>query len=298
MIEIINGHKTLSGKSILRDVNISVKKGSIFGLIGPNGAGKTTLIKNIMGIYRLDKGDIKVKGESVFKSTDIKKIMGYVSDENTYFNSFNLKDIAKFYSLTYEKFNRDRFNKLNKIFNLPEKTPTRKFSKGMKMRLSIILNLSIMPEVLILDEPTNGLDPIVKKQFMNILLEDVAERETTILISSHNLGELERICDSIAIMDHGEVKYTNSIEDMKNKIRKIQVVFKDKAPEDLGSWDEIIKVEKIGRVYNIVTKEYNTSFQKKLYDCELMFQEEIDLSLEDMFIYSIGGDIDYEEIFK
>ncbi|MGY0374901.1 ABC transporter ATP-binding protein [Clostridium sp. JNZ J1-5] len=298
MIEIINGHKSLSGKSILRDVNISVKKGSIFGLIGPNGAGKTTLIKNIMGIYRLDKGDIKVKGESVFKSTDIKKIMGYVSDENTYFNSFNLKDIAKFYSLTYEKFNRDRFNKLNKIFNLPEKTPTRKFSKGMKMRLSIILNLSIMPEVLILDEPTNGLDPIVKKQFMNILLEDVAERETTILISSHNLGELERICDSIAIMDHGEVKYTNSIEDMKNKIRKIQVVFKDKAPEDLGSWDEIIKVEKIGRVYNIVTKEYNTSFQKKLYDCELMFQEEIDLSLEDMFIYSIGGDIDYEEIFK
>lgn len=298
MIEIINGHKILSGKSILRDVNISVKKGSIFGLIGPNGAGKTTLIKNIMGIYRMDKGDIKVKGESVFENTDIKKVMGYVSDENTYFNSFNLKDIAKFYSLTYEKFNRDRFNKLNKIFNLPEKTPTRKFSKGMKMRLSIILNLSIMPEVLILDEPTNGLDPIVKKQFMNILLEDVAERETTILISSHNLGELERICDSIAIMDHGEVKYTNSIEDMKNRIRKIQVVFKGKVPENLENWDEIIKVEKIGRVYNIITKEYNTSFQKKLDDCEVMFQEEIDLSLEDMFIYSIGGDIDYEEIFK
>lgn len=298
MIEIINGHKSLSGKSILRDVNISVKKGSIFGLIGPNGAGKTTLIKNIMGIYRLDKGDIKVKGESVFENTGIKRVMGYVSDENTYFNSFNLKDIAKFYSLTYEKFNRDRFNKLNKIFNLPEKTPTRKFSKGMKMRLSIILNLSIMPEVLILDEPTNGLDPIVKKQFMNILLEDVAERETTILISSHNLGELERICDSIAIMDHGEVKYTNSIEDMKNRIRKIQVVFKGKVPENLENWDEIIKVEKIGRVYNIITKEYNTSFQKKLHDCEVMFQEEIDLSLEDMFIYSIGGDIDYEEIFK
>lgn len=298
MIEIINGHKILSGKSILRDINISVKKGSIFGLIGPNGAGKTTLIKNIMGIYKLDKGDIKIKGESVFENTDIKKVMGYVSDENTYFNSFNLKDIAKFYSLTYEKFNRDRFNKLNKIFNLPEKTPTRKFSKGMKMRLSIILNLCIMPEVLILDEPTNGLDPIVKKQFMNILLEDVAERETTILISSHNLGELERICDSIAIMDHGEVKYTNSIEDMKNRIRKIQVVFKDKVPEDLENWDEIIKVEKIGRVYNIITKEYNTSFQEKLHDCEVMFQEEIDLSLEDMFIYSIGGDIDYEEIFK
>lgn len=298
MIEIVNGCKSLSDKEVLRDINLKIEKGSIFGLIGPNGAGKTTLIKNITGIYKLDKGDVKVKGESVFDNNIIKNIIGYVTDENNLFNYFNLKDIVKFYSYSYKSFSMDRFNKLNEVFQLPEKKSIRKFSKGMKMRLSIMLNLSIMPEILVLDEPTNGLDPIVKRQFLNILLEDAAERGTTIFISSHNLSELERICDSIAILNKGEIKYSNSIENMKKSIRKIQVVFKDEAPENLEKWEEIIKTEKVGRVYNIVTKDYNKKFMDKLNNCEVIFQEEIDLSLEDMFIYSVGGDVNYEELFK
>ncbi len=298
MIEIVNGYKSLSDKEVLRDINLKIEKGSIFGLIGPNGAGKTTLIKNIIGIYKLDKGDVKIKGESVFDNHNIKNIIGYVTDENNLFNYFNLKDIVKFYSYSYKSFSMDRFNKLNEIFQLPEKKSIRKFSKGMKMRLSIMLNLSIMPEILVLDEPTNGLDPIVKRQFLNILLEDAAERGTTIFISSHNLSELERICDSIAILNKGEVKYINTIENMKKSIRKIQVVFKDEAPEDLQNWEEVIKTEKVGRVYNIVTKDYNKKFMDKLNNCEVIFQEEIDLSLEDMFIYSVGGDVNYEELFK
>lgn len=298
MIEIVNGYKSLSDKEVLRDINLKIEKGSIFGLIGPNGAGKTTLIKNIIGIYKLDKGDVKIKGESVFDNHNIKNIIGYVTDENNLFNYFNLKDIVKFYSYSYKSFSMDRFNKLNEIFQLPEKKSIRKFSKGMKMRLSIMLNLSIMPEILVLDEPTNGLDPIVKRQFLNILLEDAAERGTTIFISSHNLSELERICDSIAILNKGEVKYINTIENMKKSIRKIQVVFKDEAPEDLQNWEEVIKTEKVGRVYNIVTKDYNKEFMDKLNNCEVIFQEEIDLSLEDMFIYSVGGDVNYEELFK
>jgi len=298
VIEIVNGCKSLSDKEVLRDINLKIEKGSIFGLIGPNGAGKTTLIKNITGIYKLDKGDVKVKGESVFDNNIIKNIIGYVTDENNLFNYFNLKDIVKFYSYSYKSFSMDRFNKLNEVFQLPEKKSIRKFSKGMKMRLSIMLNLSIMPEILVLDEPTNGLDPIVKRQFLNILLEDAAERGTTIFISSHNLSELERICDSIAILNKGEIKYSNSIENMKKSIRKIQVVFKDEAPENLEKWEEIIKTEKVGRVYNIVTKDYNKKFMDKLNNCEVIFQEEIDLSLEDMFIYSVGGDVNYEELFK
>lgn len=298
MIEITNGHKYLGNNEVLKKINMKVEKGSIFGLIGPNGAGKTTLIKHIMGIYKLDSGDIKVKGENVYENTDIKKVMGYVTDENNLMNSFNLKQLAKFYSLSYEKFDMDRFYELNKIFQLPDKKRIKKFSKGMKMRASIMVNLSLMPEVLILDEPTNGLDPIVKKKFLNVLLGEVAERGTTILISSHNLLELERICDSVAILNKGEIKYSNSIENMKKNIRKIQVVFKDEVPEDLEEWDEIISVEKIGRVHNIVTKNYNEDFINKLSSSNIMFQEEIDLSLEDMFIYSVGGDVNYEELFK
>lgn len=298
MIEIINGHKSLGDKEVLKNINLKVEQGSIFGLIGPNGAGKTTLIKSMMGIYKLDKGEIKVKEEPVFENSKIKGVMGYVTDENTLLDYFTLKDAVKFYSLSYKSFDENRFYELNKIFQLPEKKSIRKFSKGMKMRLSIMLNLSIMPEVLVMDEPTNGLDPIVKREFINILLEDVAERGTTVLISSHNLGELERICDSIAIINNGEIKYSNSIEKMKETIRKIQVVFKNDAPSDLGEWNEIIKVEKVGRVYNIVTKDYSKEFLDKLNSCEILFQEEIDLTLEDMFIYSIGGDVNYEELFK
>ncbi|AEB76667.1 ABC transporter ATP-binding protein [Clostridium botulinum] len=297
MIEISNLSKTLGDKKVLKDVSFSVKKGSIFGLIGPNGAGKTTLIKHLVGIYDMDKGSIKINKENVYENPTTKKIVGYVTDENNLINNFNLKTISKFYKLAYENFDINKFYKLNEIFQLPEKKSIKKFSKGMKMRVSIMLNLSINPEVLILDEPTNGLDPIVKKKFFNILLEDVAERETTVIISSHNLMELERICDSIAIINGGEIKYSNSVEDMKETIRKIQVVFKEEAPKDLNQWNDVMNVEKIGRVYNIVTNNYGKEFLDKLNSCGIMFQEEIDLSLEDMFIYSVGGDVNYEELF-
>ncbi|KEI01165.1 ABC transporter ATP-binding protein [Clostridium botulinum] len=297
MIEISNLSKTLGDKKVLKDVSFNVKKGSIFGLIGPNGAGKTTLIKHLVGIYNMDKGSIKINEENVYENPTTKKIVGYVTDENNLINNFNLKTISKFYKLAYENFDINKFYKLNEIFQLPEKKSIKKFSKGMKMRVSIMLNLSINPEVLILDEPTNGLDPIVKKKFFNILLEDVAERETTVIISSHNLMELERICDSIAIINGGEIKYSNSVEDMKETIRKIQVVFKEEAPKDLSQWNDVMNVEKIGRVYNIVTNNYGKEFLDKLNSCGIMFQEEIDLSLEDMFIYSVGGDVNYEELF-
>ena len=298
MIEICEVNKKLGEKQVLKDVNIKVDKGSIFGLIGPNGAGKTTLIRCLTGIYKVDKGNVQVANQEVFDNASVKKTIGYVADDNNYLSSFKVKEMIKFYELSYESFNRERFNELNKIFQIPEKRTIKKLSKGMKMRLSIMLNLSIMPEVLILDEPTSGLDPIVKKKVLSLLMEDAAERGTTILISSHNLSDLERICDSVAIMHNGEVKYCNSIEDMKRNIRKIQVVFKEEAPEDLCCWKEIINVSQVGRVYNIITKEYTEELKSKLSGENIVFAEEIDLSLEDMFIYSIEGEEGYEEIFK
>ncbi len=297
MIKVTDVSKTLGDKKVLNNISFEVKKGSIFGLIGPNGAGKTTIIKHLVGIYDVDDGEITVNDEPIYENPKIKKTIGYITDDNNFINTFNLKTIAKFYKLCYENFDIEKFFKLNEIFKLPVKKSIRKFSKGMKMRVSIMLNLSIMPDILILDEPTNGLDPIVKKKFFKILLEEVADRGTTIIISSHNLNELERICDSIAIINGGEIKYLNSIENMKQSIRKIQVVFKENPPEDLEKWDDVINVEKIGRVHNIVTKNYGEEFLNKLDRCGIMFREEIDLSLEDMFIYSVGEEVNYEELF-
>ncbi|NEZ49127.1 ABC transporter ATP-binding protein [Clostridium botulinum] len=297
MIKVTDVSKTLGDKKVLNNISFEVKKGSIFGLIGPNGAGKTTIIKHLVGIYDVDNGKITVNDEPIYENPKIKKTIGYISDDNNFINTFNLKTIAKFYKLSYEKFDIEKFFKLNDIFKLPVKKSIRKFSKGMKMRVSIMLNLSIVPDILVLDEPTNGLDPIIKKKFFNILLEDVADRGTTVIISSHNLNELERICDSVAIINGGEIKYSNSMENMKQSIRKIQVVFKENPPKDLEKWDDLINVEKIGRVHNIVTKNYGEEFLNKLDSCGIMFREEIDLSLEDMFIYSVGEEVNYEELF-
>lgn len=298
MIEIINMKKHIGKKVVLNDINLKVEKGSIFGLIGPNGAGKTTLIKSITGIYKADSGEIKINGQQVFENNNVKKVMGYVADDNNHLNFFKIKEMIKFYSLTYDSFSIKRFNKLNELFKIPLDTNIIRLSKGMKTRLSTMLAFSIMPEILILDEPTSGLDPLVKKQVLNLLVEDAAERGTTIFISSHNLSDLERICDTIAIIDNGEIKYTNSIENMKKSIKKLQVVFKGDAPSEIEDWDEVISVTKMGRVYNIVTKEYNDNFLHKLRGFDLALEEEIDLSLEDMFVHVVGGDEFYEEVYK
>lgn len=298
MIEINNLCKKLQDKIVLKDINITVNEGSIFGLIGPNGAGKTTLIKTLTGIYMPDSGEVKVNGENVFQNNNVKQIIGYVADENNFYNNFTIKDLKRLYSLTYRNFSSDIFDSFNEKYRLPENITVKKFSKGMKMRLSIMLNMSITPKVLILDEPTSGLDPIARRQFLDMLVDNVAEWNTTVLISSHNLDQLERICDSIAIINNGEIKYANSIDDMKRKIRKIQVVFNNSAPDDLGKWEDIINIEKIGRVYTIVTSNYSEALKERLQRAQVAFQEEIDLSLEDMFIYSMGGDSGYEKIYK
>lgn len=298
MITIKNLNKNLGKKEVLKNVNIEVPKGTIFGLIGPNGAGKTTLIKCLTGVYKADGGEISFFGQQIFDNPEIKKHIGYVADQNDFFSYFNIKNLIKFYSMTYETFDMDRFESLNKIFKIPTNTLVRRLSKGMKMKLALMLNLSIRPELLVLDEPTGGLDPIAKKQVINIILEEVAERETTVVISSHNLNNLERMCDSVGILFEGEIKYMNSVDEMKKTIRKIQTVFKERAPEDIEKWDGVIKVEKVGRVYNIITNKYDETFKKKLDDSGVSFKEEIGMSLEDMFIYAVGGGLEYEEILK
>lgn len=298
MITIKNLSKKLGKKEVLKNVNIEVPKGTIFGLIGPNGAGKTTLIKCLTGIYKADGGEISFSGQQIFDNPEVKKHIGYVADQNDFFSYFNIKSLIKFYCMTYETFDMERFESLNKILKIPTDTLVRRLSKGMKMKLALMLNLSIKPELLVLDEPTGGLDPIAKKQVINIILEEVAERETTVFISSHNLNNLERMCDSVGILFEGEIKYMNSVDEMKKTIRKIQTVFKEKAPEDIKKWDGVIKVEKIGRVYNIITNKYDEAFKKKLDDSGISFKEEIGMSLEDMFIYAVGGGLEYEEILK
>jgi len=297
LIDIKNVSKMIDDKYIIKNLDLHVKKGSIFGIIGENGAGKTTLIKCITGIYKVNEGNILIGGEDVFDNNRVKQTIGYVSDENQFFSSFKVKELVKFYQKTYKNFSQERFNELNIKFKIPVNRRVRELSKGMKMRTSILLNLSIKPDILILDEPTSGLDPIIKKEIMSIIIDEVASRGVTVFISSHHLDHIERICDNVAIIKNGEIKLMSSMEEAKNSMKKLQVVFKDGAnmDKDLLSLDGVIKVETIGRVNYIITKNYTKDLEKTLYDMNADFIEFVDMSLEDMFIYFVEKEEDKNE---
>lgn len=299
ILEINNLHKTIDNKIILNDVNFNIKNGSILGLIGANGAGKSTLLRCLTGIYRPDKGKVLYDGSEVYENVETKKIIGYVADENNFFYTSKIKDIIKYYSILYDGFDYSKFNKINGIFNIDVSKRVFQLSKGLKMRLSIMLALSINPKYLIMDEPTSGLDPIFKKKLMNMIMKEVADSGTTVVISSHNLNEIERICDSIAFIDKGKISRIDTLENMKRKYRKLQIVFRDEILTNCLQYKDIVKINKIGRVYEIVTDNYGQDIVDKLNSLNPMFIEEIDLSLEDIFVYTMeeGGNV-YEEILE
>lgn len=285
MIEISNVSKSFEGFKALDDVSIKITKGTIHGLIGENGAGKTTLIQAIVGIYTIDSGSIKIDGVDVYDNNEIKSEIGYVADRNQYFKTYKIDELVKFFEFTYPKFSKETFDKYNEIMKLDTSKKVKQLSKGMQMRLSLILNLSLHPEVLVLDEPTSGLDAIVKKQILDIILSEVLEKQMTVIISSHHISELERICDEVTIINHGKVAHQATIDGLKNDIKKLQVVF-DKAPMDLGMYPEILNVENIGSVYYIVTDKYNDEFISKLKEKSATLIEPIGITLEEIFIYT------------
>ncbi|MBC2460244.1 ABC transporter ATP-binding protein [Clostridium beijerinckii] len=298
MIEVNNLSFEIDGKQILENINIRIDKNKIFGIIGPNGVGKTTLLRCLTGIYKGTSGNVLYDGQDVYDNIDVKNKIGYVADENIMQTNFKVSEILKYYKYSYKNFDEKKFNELNKIFKIQTNKYIFQLSKGMKMRLSIMLAFSIHAEYLILDEPTSGLDAILKNKLLKIFADEVFENGTTIIISSHHLNELERICDDVAILDKGIVTYENSVENMKNKIKKIQVAFDEPVYEDDLKLKGIFKISRVGRVFTIITDEYDGEFIKSLEKFKPLFIEEIDLSLEDIFIYKVDKEDNDEKIFK
>lgn len=283
MISIKNVSKYYDKFKAIDNINIDVPKGTIHGLIGENGAGKTTLIHCLTGIYKCDEGTITYDNEPVYDNPKIKSKIGYVADSNSYFPNSKIKDMVEFYKGIYPTFDENRFNELNEIFKLEINKKVKQLSKGMQMRLALMFNLSLHPEALILDEPTSGLDAIAKKQVIDLLISEVTERQCTIIISSHHLGELEKLCDSITMIQNGHILYQNSIDQIKKQIVKLQVIFKQ--TPDLSNIDGIINIEQIGSIYYIITKDAS-SITDILYKKGAELVEEIGMSLENIFIYT------------
>lgn len=286
MLKLDNISVFLDKNKIINNISFDIKKGEVLGLIGPNGVGKTTLIKTIVGIYEAEQGNITIDGLSVYNNPEAKLKIAYVSDENNYYLNFTIKDIIKYYKYSYNNFDMDKFNKLNIIFKIPLSKKISQLSKGMKMRVSLLMALSIDSEYIILDEPTSGLDPALKRRLLNIIKKESEEKG--IIISSHHLGDLEKICTEVAIISDGRIKYHNSLKEIQNRIKKIQVAFDEPIYEEDLNFKEIYSINKVGRVFTIITDQYSKELINKLNALKPLFIEEIELSLEDYYISRIG----------
>ncbi|MGJ0846167.1 ATP-binding cassette domain-containing protein [Tissierella praeacuta] len=295
MIEVIGVNKVFNGFKALDNVNMSIKKGTIHGIIGENGAGKTTLLQMLSGVYQVEEGKILIDGEEVYDNRKVKEKIGYVADRNQYFKDYKIKELLDFYSGIYKDFSTDDFYNYNEIFNLKLDKKVRQLSKGMQMRLALMLNLSINPEVLILDEPTSGLDAIIKKDLLDILINQVHEKENTVVISSHHIGELEKICDEVTILHKGKVKYQSNIDEIKESVKKLQVIFKKDVEKELEKIDSIINIEKIGSVYYLIIDNYGEEILSDLNNLGSELIENVGISLEEIFIYT-NKKIDRSEI--
>jgi ABC-2 type transport system ATP-binding protein len=220
----------------------------------------------------------------VYDNPQAKSLIGYVADSNSYFGMYTIKQMIKFYKGVYKSFDEKRFNELNEIFSLDVKKRINQLSKGMQMRLALMLNMSIHPKVLILDEPTSGLDAIAKNAFNDMLIGLVDEEKTAVLISSHHLSELERLCDSISLIKNGDIYYQSNLDEIKSSVRKLQVVLRYKT--EFKDIDGIMSVERVGSIYYLIVKNYGDEIKNQLEAMGAEIVEEVGMSLEEIFIYS------------
>ena len=287
MIEIVGAVKRFDGFAALDGVSLSVPAGSVYGLVGPNGAGKSTLIRCLTGIYRPDEGELTMDGSPVWENEALKSRVAAIADDWYYFPQASLRDMSKFYRGFYPNFSTERYEKLREVFELDERQPLRRLSKGMQKQAAFWLALSAMPDYLILDEPVDGLDPVMRRQVWSLVLGDVAQRGTTVLVSSHNLRELEDVCDHVGILDHGKVLLERSLAQLQDNMVKLQVVFQDggEVPEDL----EVLHASQVGRIHTLIMRMSAEDAKNRLAVYSPMLVDAVPLTLEEIFIYELGG---------
>ena len=283
MLQVKNVTKTFGEFKALDNLSMTVPKGTVYGLVGPNGAGKSTAIRLLTGVYTPDSGVLEMDGQPIFENVAIKERIGYIPDEIFYFPSATLEDMRKYYRGLYPQFDDALFDRLYDIFNLPPKSPIRRFSKGMQKQAAFHLAICCRPDVLILDEPVDGLDPVMRRQVMSLILADVAERGTTVLISSHNLRELEDVCDHVGIMDHGKMLLERSLAEMQGNTVKLQMV--GEAPAGL----DILHETASGRMRTYIVRGNPADVSQKVAAAEPAYFDILPLSLEEIFIYELGG---------
>lgn len=287
MIELKNISKHFDQKHVLEHIDWTIPKGSIYGLVGPNGAGKSTLLRLIAGVLKADEGQISIKGQLVFDNPLIKRHILFVSDDPFFLGQTNLKEMKAFYQIFYTSFDDGMYQHLVDVFNMDEKAPIQNFSKGMKRQASIILALSVMPEVLLLDEAFDGLDPVMRLTLKRIIADELMNRGMTVIISSHNLRELEDICDRIALLNDTHMTLQDEVENLRDNYHKLQVGYKDADFDDLYKSFNALHFEKRGHIYMLVIKGDASHIKSEIEKTQPLLMEEIPITMEEVFVYEM-----------
>ncbi len=292
MIKVENLVKNFNGFCALDHVNMHVPKGSIYGLVGPNGAGKSTIIRHITGIYRPDMGTVLVDGTPVYENVAAKSRIAYIPDELYYFFQSSTLEMKQFYAGMYPDFDNALFEKLQEFFpSINVKQSIRRLSKGMQKQAAFWLALCCNPALLVLDEPVDGLDPVMRRQLWSLILSRVQEQQTTVLISSHNLRELEDVCDYVGFMHQGKVLLERSLCELQSTVSKIQVAFRSGIPgmPVLPEQIDVLHMSNMGRVYTIIARGNPQEIKKALEAMDPLLVDVLPLTLEEIFIYEMGG---------
>lgn len=288
MIEVRNAVKRFDGFAALDGATLSVPAGSVYGLVGPNGAGKSTVIRCLTGIYRQDGGTVQVGGQDVWENAALKARIAAIPDDWYYFLQSTVRDMMRFYKGFYPSFSMERYERLKEVFDIDEKKTIRRLSKGMQKQVAFWLALSCMPDYLILDEPVDGLDPVMRRQVWSLVMGDVSQRGTTVLVSSHNLRELEDVCDHVGIMDHGRVLLERSLAQLQDNMVKLQVVFQDgvtEVPPELP----VLHASRVGRIHTLIMRMNAEEATARLTAYAPLLVDAVPLTLEEIFIYELGG---------
>ena len=291
MIEVRNVIKEFDGFRALDDMSMTVPTGAVYGHVGPNGAGKSTMLRHLTGIYRQDAGEITIDGAHVFENPEVKSRIAYIPDDIFYYANASIREMMDFYRSIYPHFDAERFKKLADVFGLDPKRQMRRLSKGMQKQAAFWIAVSLRPEILILDEPVDGLDPVMRRRIWSIIMADVAENGTTVLVSSHNLRELEDVCDSVGIMNKGKIMIERSLDELQENIVKIQLALPD--GESLPEGLDILHKSNTGRLQSLIMHGTQEELTEKLQSAHPLFIDAVPLTLEEIFIYELGG-ADYE----
>ena len=287
MIEVKAVTKRFEGFAALDGLTMTVPDGAVYGLVGPNGSGKSTILRHITGVYRQDEGEVLIDGLPVYENPAVKARIAYIPDDVFYFPQAGVREMMEYYKGIYPGFDTARYEKLKEVFQLDERQPIRRMSKGMQKQAAFWLAMCQRADIMVLDEPVDGLDPVMRRQIWGLLMADAAERGMTVLVSSHNLRELEDVCDHVGILDHGHLLLERSLSELQENISKIQLALPDERPlpEGLNLVHETVS----GRLRTLIIRGDPDETLQKLQECEPLFLDAVPLSLEEIFIYELGG---------